>query len=436
MENKDKQNLKDGTQPGNLFKIIGVGEDGIHTVNHMYGEGIDGVSFAVCDLNKNLLNCSPVPCRIQLGMEGIGYGNTTKWGHFVTSMHETELSDMLDDGTQMAFVMAGLSEETGTWAAPEIARICKHMDILTVGIVNVPLECEGSIKSIQALKGIKEMARHTDALFLIRNSTISKMHPGLSLIETAVKVEESLCNIVKSITEIVNEKGMIDLDFNDVKTALEDGGMAILCTGEGEGEQALENALEAAANSPLLQGNDLFKSKKLLLNISIAGDNASDFLSMEAMGYFNDFMGRFGEDFQMQWGLTVNTNQDKPVKATILATGFELKDMLPDGDFHARALYGLPLDEELLKKLIEKLSDPTAQGKEIYPWEDVLESMKARPEKVFLSDNSCPDCGEKLIQVYFRSPDWTWKDLCGRAGDMLICPKCHAQQDFRLTIMN
>lgn len=305
-----------------IIKVIGVGGGGGNAVNHMYRKGIHDVSFVLCNTDNQALNDSPVPVHLQLGKEGLGAGNKPEKARKAAEESAEDIKRMLDDGTRMAFITAGMGGGTGTGAAPVIARISKEMGILTVGIVTIPFRWEGVQKINQALDGVEEMAKHVDALLVINNDRLREIYPDLSVQSAFGKADDTLSVAAKSISEIITEHGLINLDFNDVKTVLKDGGVAIMSTGYGEGEGRVKKAIEAAINSPLLNEKDVFNSKKILLNITFAGGkNGEDGLMMEEMGDVNEFMAKFG-DFEIKWGLAINPELDKKVKVTILATGF------------------------------------------------------------------------------------------------------------------
>jgi cell division protein FtsZ len=223
----------------------------------------------------------------------------------------------------MAFITAGMGGGTGTGAAPVIARVSKELGILTVGIVTIPFRFEGDRKIDQALDGVEEMQKHVDALLVINNERLREIYPELSVLDAFGKADDTLSVAAKSIAEIITVHGLINLDFNDVKTVLKDGGVAIMSTGYGEGEGRVKKAIDDALNSPLLNENDVFNSKKILLSISFAGSkDGKDSLMMEEMNDVNDFMARFGNDFEIKWGLATDPELGKKVKVTILATGF------------------------------------------------------------------------------------------------------------------
>jgi cell division protein FtsZ len=228
----------------------------------------------------------------------------------------------------MAFITAGMGGGTGTGAGPVVARISKEMDILTVGIVTIPFRFEGNKKIDQALDGVEEMAKHVDALLVINNERLRSIYPDLSIDDAFDKADDTLSVAAKSIAEIITIHGRINLDFNDVKTVLKDGGVAIMSTGYGEGEGRVKKAIEDALNSPLLNDNDVFNSKKILLNITSAGNkDGKSALMMEEMNDVNDFMAKFGTDFESKWGLNYDPELGAKVKVTILATGFGISNV-------------------------------------------------------------------------------------------------------------
>ena len=308
-----------------IIKVIGVGGGGGNAVSHMYRTNIDDVSFVLCNTDRQALNASPVPVHIQLGKEGLGAGNIPEVARNAAVESEDDIRRMFNDGTKMSFITAGMGGGTGTGAAPVIARISKEIGILTVGIVTIPFQCEGPHKIDQALDGVEEMAKHVDALLVINNERLRQIYTDVSVLNAFAKADDTLNIAVRSITEIITIHGLINLDFNDVRTVLKDGGVAIMSTGYGEGEGRVKKAIEDALHSPLLNDNDVFNSKKILLNISFAEDKENEGLMMEEMNDVNDFMANFGSDYKIKWGLSVNPELGKKVKVTILATGFGIE---------------------------------------------------------------------------------------------------------------
>ena len=310
-----------------IIKVIGVGGGGGNAVNHMYREGIHDVNFVVCNTDSKALADSPVPVRLQLGKEGLGAGNRPGRAREAAEESIDSIHNMLNDGTKMVFITAGMGGGTGTGAAPVIAREAKAMDILTVGIVTIPFRFEGNRKIDQALDGVEEIAKHVDALLVINNERLREIYPELNVLSAFEMADNTLSIAAKSIAEIITMHGIINLDFRDVCTVLKDGGVAIMSTGFGEGENRVSKAIEAALHSPLLNNNDIFNSKKVLLSISFGAEKEGDTLMMEEMNEVHEFMSKFHDDVETKWGLSTDPSLDKKVKITILATGFGISNV-------------------------------------------------------------------------------------------------------------
>ena len=328
MDNNILLDFGEPEKENSIIKVIGVGGGGGNAVNHMYREGIHDVTFVLCNTDAQALNDSPVPVHLQLGKEGLGAGNRPAKARAAAEESEEDIKKVLNDGTRMAFITAGMGGGTGTGAAPVIARISKELGILTVGIVTIPFRFEGDRKIDQALDGVEEMSKHVDALLVINNERLREIYPELTVLDAFGKADDTLSVAAKSIAEIITVHGLINLDFNDVKTVLKDGGVAIMSTGYGEGEGRVRKAIDDALNSPLLNENDVFNSKKILLSISFSGGkDGKESLMMEEMNDVNDFMAKFGNDFEIKWGLATDPELGKKVKVTILATGFGIDNV-------------------------------------------------------------------------------------------------------------
>ena len=310
-----------------IIKVIGVGGGGGNAVNHMYREGIHDVNFVLCNTDSKALSDSPVPTRLQLGKEGLGAGNRPERARQAAEESVPEIRRMLDDGTKMVFITAGMGGGTGTGAAPIIAREAKDMGILTVGIVTIPFRFEGIRKIDQALDGVDEIAKHVDALLVINNERLREIYPDLNVLSAFERADNTLSVAARSIAEIITMHGIINLDFRDVCTVLKNGGVAIMSTGYGEGDSRVTKAIEDALHSPLLNNTDIFDSKKVLISISFCAEKEGDTLMMEEMNEVHEFMSRFREDVETKWGLSTDTSLDKKVKITILATGFGMSEI-------------------------------------------------------------------------------------------------------------
>ncbi len=310
-----------------IIKVVGVGGGGGNAVSHMYREGIHDVTYVVCNTDKKALEDSPVPNHLQLGPDGLGAGNVPEKAKKAAEESLDEIKQMLNDGTRMVFITAGMGGGTGTGAAPIIAQCAKDAGILTVGIVTIPFRFEGLKKINQALDGVEEIAKHVDALLVINNERLREIYPELTLVNAFAKADDTLSIAAKSIAEIITMRGIINLDFQDVTTVLKDGGVAIMSTGYGEGENRVTKAISEALNSPLLNNNDIFNSRKVLLNINFCDDNESGSLMMEEMNEVNDFMSKFRKDVETKWGLATDSSLGSKVKITLLATGFGLENV-------------------------------------------------------------------------------------------------------------
>ena len=218
------------TNSPKIIKVIGVGGGGCNAVNHMYNEGIEGVAFMVCNTDSKALGDSPVPDKLQLG-KGLGAGNKPEKGREAAEECIDEIHQRLQDGTRMVFITAGMGGGTGTGAAPVIAKVAKDMDILTVGIVTIPYQWEGDKKIDQALDGVEEISRHVDALIVIKNDKLSEIYGSMGFEDAYNRADDIVLVAAKSIADIITMHGKINLDFNDVRTILKDGGVAIMGTG-------------------------------------------------------------------------------------------------------------------------------------------------------------------------------------------------------------
>ena len=318
----------DEPEKTSIIKVIGVGGGGGNAVNHMYREGIHDVSFVLCNTDAQALNDSPVPVHIQLGKEGLGAGSKPEKARQAAEETLDDIKNMLNDGTKMAFITAGMGGGTGTGAAPVIARVSKEMGILTVGIVTIPFRFEGDRKINQALDGVEEISKYVDALLVINNERLRAIYPDLTVLDAFGKADDTLSVAAKSIAEIITDRGIVNLDFNDVRTVLKDGGVAIMSTGYGEGEGRVKKAIDNALHSPLLNDNAINDSKKILLSINFCADKSgANGLMMEEMNDVNDFMAKFNRDYDTKFGLSIDASLGDKVKVTILATGFGIKDV-------------------------------------------------------------------------------------------------------------
>ncbi len=310
-----------------IIKVIGVGGGGGNAVNHMFSEGIHDVSYVLCNTDRKALEDSPVPNKLQLGREGLGAGNRPERARASAMESIEDIKTMLSDGTKMVFITAGMGGGTGTGAAPIIAQCAKESGILTVGIVTIPFRFEGNKKIDQALEGVEEIKKHVDALLVINNERLREIYPELTVINAFARADDTLSVAARSIAEIITMRGKINLDFQDVKTVLENGGVALMSTGYGEGENRVSKAIDEAIKSPLLNNNDIFNSKKVLLNINFSDASESQQFTMEEMNEVHNFMSKFSADVETKWGMATDASLGNKIKITLLATGFGLQNV-------------------------------------------------------------------------------------------------------------
>ena len=386
-------NFKQGTT--SIIKVIGVGGGGGNAVNHMYCEGIHDVTFVVANTDNKALQDSPVPTKIQLGKEGLGAGNKPEKARAATEESIDEIKNMLSDGTKMAFITAGMGGGTGTGAAPLIAKTAKDMGILTVGIVTIPFRWEGNKKIDQALDGVEEMSKNVDALLVINNERLREIYQDFTIIKAFAKADDTLCNAARSIAEIITMHGIINLDFNDVKTVLKDGGVAIMSTGFGSGEGRVTKGIEDALNSPLLNNNDIYRANKILLRISFPDDgDGNNALMMDEMNEVHEFMLKIKrDDLETKWGLSIDPTLTDQVKITILATGFGVEDI--DSD-------------EMNTRIIAR--DKEQQQREVEKAEAEAERAHRR-ETIYGPDNNHSTIRRPLYSYIFREEDLDNEDV-------------------------
>ena len=344
------------TESRKIIKVIGVGGGGGNAVKNMYREGIHDVVFVIANTDQQALADSEIPTKLQLGREttnGLGAGNDPAVARKVAEESIEEIKAQFKDDTQMVFITAGMGGGTGTGAAPVIAKCAKECGMLTVGIVTIPFKFEMRPKIKQALKGVREMAQYVDALLVISNEKLLEMYPDKSVATGFKHVDETLTTATKSIAELITCRGIINLDFRDVKKILSNGGVAIMSTGIAKGENRVNQAFDAALKSPLLYNNDIHKSKKILFNI-YQSTQADHQLMLDEMNEVRHFMDKFEDkNIEVIWGLANDETLTDEVKITVLATGFGMDNIPMMDDEHEvdtviDTLYDGGVDKRLL----------------------------------------------------------------------------------------
>ena len=310
-------------EPGSIIKVIGVGGGGSNAVNHMFKLGIKGVDFIVCNTDKQALEVSPVPNKIQLGAaltKGLGAGSIPEMGKNSALETIEDIRRYLSDGTQMVFITAGLGGGTGTGAAPIIASVAREMGILSVGIVTMPFVFEGKKRKMQAEQGLEEMKKYVDTLLVIGNDKLRDIYGNLKMSEAFAHADNVLTGAAKSIAEIISINLHINVDFNDVKTVMKDSGVAIMGTASASGDRRAIRAVEQALNSPLLNDNNIRGARHVLLNIM----SGTDDISMDEFGEITDYIQEAsGYTAELITGYGIDQSLGDSVGVTIIATGFE-----------------------------------------------------------------------------------------------------------------
>ncbi len=303
----------------NNIKVIGVGGGGSNAVNHMFKHGIEGVDFYICNTDIQALRHSNVPNRYQLGGTGLGAGSLPEIGEKAAIDSTKTIEEILDSETLMVFITAGMGGGTGTGAAPVIAKIAKDKGILTVGIVTLPFVDEGPKRNKQAQEGLEKLRPSVDALLTICNDRIVDMYEDLTISEAFSEADDILCTAAKGIAEIIFKPGLINVDFMDVKTAMENSGQALMGTGIANGDNRAETAVKIALNSPLLDNTKIQGASHLLINVSYGLKQPT----MKETRVITSFLQtEAGNEAHLKMGVTHDETLGENLSVTVIATGF------------------------------------------------------------------------------------------------------------------
>jgi len=302
------------------IKVVGVGGGGNNAINHMYRQGIKGVSFANVNTDRQALKASPVPVKLQIG-PGLGAGNKPEVALELAEQATPQIDGLFDDDAEMVFITAGMGGGTGTGAAPVVARVAKERGLLTIGIVTIPFNFEGQKKILKAIAGADEMSKYVDALMVIDNERLTEIYKDLDLLNAFAKADDTLLMAAQSISDLITCDARINLDIEDVKTTLRDSGTAIISYGFGEGENRVTKAIDDALNSPLLRNNDIKSSTRLLFNFYISRKSQRPF-KMEEVNEMTEFVSSLHSEVDVIWGIGFDDTLEDKVKITILAAGF------------------------------------------------------------------------------------------------------------------
>ena len=345
----------------NVMKVMGVGGGGSNAVNHMFQQGITGVDFIVCNTDSQALDKSPVPNKIQLGVnitEGLGAGANPEIGKLAALETHEELRDLLETQTKMLFITAGMGGGTGTGAAPIIAEFAKELDILTVGIVTIPFDFEGKTRQIQAQKGLKKLKETVDSLIIINNNKLRQVYGNLGFKEGFSKADEVLATAAKGIAQVITYHYTQNIDLKDAKTVLANSGTAIMGSATSSGSNRANDAIIKALDSPLLNDNKIDGSKNVLLLI-VSG---SDEITIDEIGEINEYVQKeTGNTANIIMGVGEDQELGNNISVTVIATGFaeDQQNNLLNSETN-KVIYTLDEDQTIEKNLIQeedKISD-------------------------------------------------------------------------------
>ena len=363
-------------EDSSIIKVIGVGGGGSNAVNHMFRLGIKGVDFIICNTDKQALDKSPVPFKIQLGemsTKGLGAGSIPDVGRDAALESIEEIKKYLGASTQMVFITAGLGGGTGTGAAPVIASVARELGILTVGIVTIPFTFEGKKRRQQAEAGLEEMKKYVDTLLVIGNDKLREIYGNLKMSEAFEHADDVLTGAAKSIAEIISLHMHINVDFNDVKTVMKDSGVAIMGSAIASGEKRAIKAVEQALNSPLLNDNDISGARHVLLNIM----SGTDDIDMDEFGEITDYIQEAaGGTAELITGYGTDASLGDNVSVTIIATGFKSNQ--------TTGFEPLTFKDRKVVNLEEKIETPVAEVKQI----TIIDEIQNNEPFVFIKEET------------------------------------------------
>ena len=339
----------------NVMKVMGVGGGGSNAVNHMFQQGITGVDFVVCNTDSQALDKSPVPNKIQLGVnltEGLGAGANPEIGKLAAVETHEELRELLETQTKMLFITAGMGGGTGTGAAPIIAEFAKELGILTVGIVTIPFDFEGKTRQLQAQKGLKKLKKTVDSLIIINNNKLRQVYGNLGFKEGFSKADEVLATAAKGIAQVITHHYTQNIDLKDAKTVLANSGTAIMGSATSSGSNRANDAIIKALDSPLLNDNKIDGSKNVLLLI-VSG---TDEITIDEIGEINEYVQKeTGNSANIIMGVGEDQELGNNISVTVIATGFA-EDQQNDlvNSETKKVIYSLDDNQKVEKTLIDE----------------------------------------------------------------------------------
>lgn len=366
----------------NVIKVIGVGGGGSNAINHMFKQGIKGVDFIVCNTDSQALHNSPVPNKIQLGVtltEGLGAGANPEIGQQAALESIDDIEKMLDSNTKMVFITAGMGGGTGTGAAPVIAQLAKERDILTVGIVTIPFQFEGKVRTEQAMIGVEKLRKQVDSLIIVNNNKLREVYGNLSFKAGYSKSDEVLATASRGIAEVITHHYTQNIDLKDAKTVLANSGTAIMGSATASGENRAKEAIVAALDSPLLNDNKITGAKNVLLLI-VSG---TDEITIDEIGEINDHIQtEAGYNANIIMGIGEEESLGAAIAVTVIATGFNAEQQSEIVNTEPKKIiHTLEDEQKLVQDLTKKpvtVFEPTSKNNDAEP----INSATATSEKI------------------------------------------------------
>lgn len=380
-----------------IIQVIGVGGGGGNAVHHMWEEGVMNVAFMVVNTDSQMLKANMVPNKIQLG-DGLGTGGDPVLGREIAEKSLDVIKTMLDEETKMVFITAGMGGGTGTGVAPVIARVAKEMGILTVGVVTLPFLMEGKKRIEQALKGMNELKQCVDSLIVINNERLLEedQYAELDWAEGMKKADEVLTIATKTIAEIITVRGIVNRDFKDVNTVMQEGGAAVVSVAKASGEKRIFKAMSDALNSPLIANVDKPKIKRMLYVVYSGKKSPA---KMAELRDINEFMEGLDDNIEVLWGHYPDETLDDEIKVAVIATGFDVDEVEEDLPVHENGQY-----RELFKKYYhsENHTEVRSSSEEVEEIAPAVVSEECPAVEDSATDEELEDKKPSLFQIFLE----------------------------------
>jgi len=366
-------------EQSSIIKVIGVGGGGGNAVNHMYRQGISGVDFIICNTDAQALELSPIPNKVQLGAsltEGMGAGSDPDVGENSAIESIEDIKRMLGSHTKMLFITAGMGGGTGTGASPVIAKAAKELGILTVAIVTTPFAFEGKRRRNQAEEGLSELQKYVDSYLVISNDRLREIFGNLTMSSAFAKADDILTTAAKGIAEIITVPGYINVDFKDVRTVMNDSGVALMGNAKASGEDRAQKAVEGALASPLLKDSEIEGARYILLNVS----SGKQEVTMDEISVITDYIQeRAGFTAEMIWGNCLDESLDEDLSVTIIATGFQTTEERKQVEDNKRIAIPLEEDKVPLVRPVNQLINKEKEISDTDPKKEAADEVHAQP---------------------------------------------------------